>query len=488
MTFRTNTNTTITTQIDTIEGITADLRDKGLICIHREAEAALTGILNSMERSGKVEVTYDIEKSGFFLVDGKIQCFGLEFKTPTKEQMKECAELLNALVIMKYGNDKRLPTLLKWSVNAPFDYIRKSYKKWLPYVHMYGIPSTAKSTRGEIALAVWKIHDSLSHVIPFTNINSEARLGRVISQTTLPILVNEVGSLKDEKRYGHLVEMIKSAIENPMARASYDKKGRYNKTPALSPLILTGNPPPPVEGGIRSREVLMIYTTQDQHDRNGMEARDFINWLMPELNKLGVLGDFTSTYVMEHPEIIQKQWNDTGEAILTKFYEEAGVKVPEWIKLLVETKQLEQTTDETILLLREYLINLINETYTRHARTRDDINPDIIYKLNECCRTNLIAFMQYDISKKKYYITPTIMNDLRKKNLDGLVGSLEGLAHMLSFECKTNRVLGKVMHSISVDEPLLKDFLQSRVTEMQDKSDEQNENELLGLDEDMVQN
>ena len=137
---------------------------------------------------------------------------------------------------------------------------------------MYGIPSTAKSTRGEIALAVWRIHDRyrVSFLLPI--LIQKTRLGRVISQTTLPILVNEVGSLKDEKRYGHLVEMIKSAIENPMARAHYDKKGRYNKTPALSPLMLTGNPPPPVEGGIRSREVLMIYTTQDQHDRNGKEA------------------------------------------------------------------------------------------------------------------------------------------------------------------------------------------------------------------------
>ena len=50
---------------------------------------------------------------------------------------------------------------------------------------------------------------------------------------------------------------------------------------------------------------------------------------MPQLNKLGVLGDFILCYVTEHPEILQKPWNETGEVVLTKFYEEAGVKVPE---------------------------------------------------------------------------------------------------------------------------------------------------------------
>ena len=84
--------------------------------------------------------------------------------------------------------------MFKWSINAPFDWIMKDYNKWIPWLHFGGWHSTAKNTLTKIALAPWRVHNKSGHIISFNSANSEARLGHALSQTTLPININEVHS------------------------------------------------------------------------------------------------------------------------------------------------------------------------------------------------------------------------------------------------------------------------------------------------------
>ena len=458
-----------------LENIVDYLKCKGLVYKMRVADETLAQILQAYERDGKVQITHNIEATGFFLIDGKLECFGFEFKRPTKESMKDCAGLMTKLVVDKYKNDKRLPTLLKWFVNAPFNYIRKSYKTWMVFPHLNGIPSTAKSTRCDVGMGIWRIHNNDEYNVPFANIDSLAKLGKVIGRTTFPIVVSEVGRLNDERRFGHYVETIKSCIEFPKARAAHDRKGRYIEYPARAPLALTGNGVPPMEGGYLSRIIDIQFTTEDQHPRGSKEADEFQAWLTPELDKMGVLGDFTYYYVKEHLEILKKPWKDAGIDILTEFYKAADMDIPPWINLTIDTQPLQDATNRTRLLIKEYLINLINFNYSRLTRPTDNLIPNIADKLKTCCENTLIAFIQYNHKNGRYFITANIMDGLKKEKLDGLVGNLEGLAHMMGFECGNNRVMGTTMHSISVGEVTMRKLLTSQVEEdltVQKKIDE----------------
>ena len=114
-----------------LEQIVEFLRFNGLLFKIRPAEETLAQILHAYDRDGKVEITYNMKETGFYLINGKIECYGFEFKPPTKEKMKECGLLITKLVVDTYHSDERLPTLLKWFVNAPFNYIRKLYKTWM---------------------------------------------------------------------------------------------------------------------------------------------------------------------------------------------------------------------------------------------------------------------------------------------------------------------------------------------------------------------
>lgn len=480
--FETNLGKKYKTDPLPLDEIADFLKDIGLVYKTRVVDETLAQILQAYDRDGKVQVTHDIDATGLYLVNGKIECFGFTFNQPVKEEMKESCKLMTKLVVTTYGSDERLPTLLKWFINAPFNYIRKSYKTWMVFPHLNGIASTTKSTRCDIGMAIWRIdftHDdpiNPQYNIPFTSIDTKPKLGKVVSRTTFPILISEVGSLSDENHYGALAEMIKNCAELLTARAAHDRKGHYRTYPARSALALTGNPPPPIEGGYASRILDMIFTTKDQHIRGSKEAEEFQAWLTPELDKMGVLGDFTYYYVREHQDILKKSWKDAGKEILKEFYKAADEKVPEWINLTLDIKPLQDATDRTRLLIRQYFMDLINDTHSHHLRTRDNIQTGIVEKLKECCNNNFIAFIQYDERKQKFYITQNIMDDLkRKRNLDGLVGNLEGLAHMMGFKCQTNRVLGTSMHSISVDVVLMRDLLTSKVSEeleVQTKIDE----------------
>ena len=111
-------------------------------------------------------------------------------------------------------NDRKVfpVTILKWSINAPFNWILKGYGKWLPWLHLGGWHSTAKNTLGIIALAGWRVHNKTGHIIGFASANGEAPLGHVISQTTLPIMINEVKGLNTD-RYGYLFFSIENKLQ-----------------------------------------------------------------------------------------------------------------------------------------------------------------------------------------------------------------------------------------------------------------------------------
>jgi hypothetical protein len=354
----------------------------------------------------------------------------------------------------------------------------KRNKRWIPWPHLNGFPSTAKSTLGDIALAVWGKHNDPKHRLSFKSINTEARLGQIISQTTLPIVINEVGDLSNPN-YSHMIEMIKNAIENETARSTFNRIGKFVSILALSAVILTGNPAPPKDGGYRRKSLPIVFTVEDKYDRE-KEGKEFLDWITKELDKLGALGNFAADYIMNNPKILEeKSWNEIGIEVLKKFYTKAGLDIPEWINLVVEYDRLEQTVDDIVLQLRGYFVNLINDTCNRYRpptaideyKTRDsfiDPHMTLIGKLKACCDRQLISFIRYKQGNQSFYITADIMNDLQKYKLGDLINSHKGLAKLLNFEYKSMRLgdsKDKVAKVICVSESQMNDLLEYNITD-----------------------
>lgn len=513
--FKTITGETFTTLPNTIEDMISELRGRSLVAKKAVVEEALRGIVISMELKGLIEVTNNIEEPGFYPDpdnENKITYYGLTFKEPTQDDIKECADLINEIV-QKYErkdgdgnvvNDRRVfpVTIFKWSIVAPFDWIMKTkYNKWLPWLHLGGWHSTAKNTLAKYALATWRLHNK--SVIGFSAANTEARLGYAISQSTMPININEVNNLTDIK-YRNLVEMIKNAVDEKNARGKYQKKN-FALIPSLGAAILTGNGRPPNDGGYRSKCRSIIFTPLDEIDRNSKEAKEFRDWLNDKIHLLGALGDFTKSYIMNKPEILKdKEWSEIGKEVLTAFYEKAGLPTPAWIDLMVEYNESVHTQDEAIEELRGYFINIINDACNRYRppqviserEMKDPLNQDYIKmpltsRLLACCERSLIPFIQTkeDEDGNTFYITSGIMSDLQKHKLGDLVGSHKGLAALLNFTHKPVRVGGgseKPQKVIEVKWAEMRKFLEgeiAEITEATEKTDDQEPSQKPSLDE-----
>ena len=196
--------------------------------------------------------------------------------------------------------------------------------------------------------------------------------------------------------------MIKNAVDDKNSRGKFNKK-RFDIIPSLCATILTGNGLPPRDGGYRSKVRPIIFTTEDMHDRDSQEAKDFRDWLNSKIHLLGTLGDFTANYIMHKPEILkEKEWTNIGIEILSEFYAKAGLDIPKWINLLIEYNESVHTQDEVVLQLRGYFVNLINDTCNRYrpptmiseydSFDKDYMNHQLslIEKLRACCERSLI--------------------------------------------------------------------------------------------------
>ena len=288
-----------------IDYIISELDSRNKILKKLDAGEALRAILNRYEEKELAEVTESVTQPGFYYLKSKFVTHEITQKidkAPDKNQVRACIELLDELST-RWQNPDIFPTVIKWFTLAPFGCIFKSNNRWLPNFHDHGWSSTGKTSLGKIGLAIWRLHTNAlrkDYQLGFGNIDNTARLGFVISKSTYPKLINEVGALR-AKYNRPLVEAIKQQIESLFVRGKYSD-GKYQNIPALCNLFLTSNPRAPDDSGYRSRTTIIHHTRDEVHERNEPEAKKFEEWLESNLNTLGVLGDFIAWYAITKPE------------------------------------------------------------------------------------------------------------------------------------------------------------------------------------------
>jgi len=208
----------------TLDEILQELHDRALITDQSRAIGAFSSIILAMEKENKVSVNRDIITPGFYFIENQIRCYHTNHPEPTGEEISRCIKTLE-LLKEKFKNNKIFPTTLKWSIFAPFNFVMKQKnRKCIPWVYLYGFPNTGKSTLGDISKAIWSHYNDENFKIPYTNIDTVAKLGESVSKSTYPVTINEVGVLSsiNESRFSNrnMLEMLKTVIESTIARSN----------------------------------------------------------------------------------------------------------------------------------------------------------------------------------------------------------------------------------------------------------------------------
>jgi hypothetical protein len=454
-----------------INYIIEELANKGKVLRKAEAVDALTATINRYEELGLAEVNESVTQAGYYYIKGKFEIHEITQvldKEPDPDQVLECVNLLDELST-KWQNNDIFPTVIKWAVLAPFNYIFKSNDKWLRNIHEYGWSSSGKTSLGKVALAVWRLHKNAlrkDYQLRFSNIDTTARFGSVISRSTYPKVINEAGGLQD-KFNRSLLDLIKGAIEAPYVRGKFFE-GRYQNIPALCNMFLTSNSKPPEDSGYRSRNTLLHFSKDDVHERGQKEAVEFEKWLDSKLNILGVLGDFIARYVIVNPikpeESIlfqsDKSYEDMAKEILGEFYKSVGKDKPEWLERVFEQRSIvEENTEQAYFELRGFLMDQITNAYSRHIRTLyKEQDPNVVIKfstrLDFCLTNKLVPYLHKHTRRddvEEIIITNDILAEL-KRSIDHIEGitTMEDLGKEVpGFEYASRKLGGKARRVLS---------------------------------------
>ena len=417
------------------------LENGGYLLNRSKASDAFNSIVSAMkEKKRFVEYIEDVTTSGYYLVkDSIIKKDITQLKSFSKDDAEKCCLLLDKLAEEGWVNKNIFPTVLKWSITSPFSFIIKQLDKnnFLPWLMLYGKSKSGKSTLGEISNKIWRLKNNDKG---FSSIDTPARLGQTLSQTTYPVLINEVGVLStnnNSDKYNSIIEMMKSSITGITARSKFVSFSTYTDLPALCSLILTSNYRIIEDSGFLRRFIAIHFPDVEE---KSVEQQENFNKL--DFDVLGVLGDFISQNISIN--ILKEDWKVTSIELLKNFYRFAGrteeEAIPKWIDLFEEQKNIEEEVNEKKhFALRAFLIEEAIQSYSQNSRaftseTDTNINRDIMSALNFCLKNKLLPFLHE--KNNEIIITIDIMN---KINIPGIT-AFKDIASVIGFEYTSARI------------------------------------------------
>jgi hypothetical protein len=424
------------------------LKAEGFVICSRLAGDVLNALVDAYIRKGRAEVKEEIDKPGFYWIDGRLVAVKVDLKgdsergdviklpKPSREELREALSLLVELGEKWYSHiQDRFAEMVRWGVQAPFIFAYKQRGKWMPYPYLFGASEAGKTTLCMITLYIWGIKGRERTELHGKNIDNVARLGEVLSLGTFPVLVNEAATILGDSS---LVEMLKAAIESTVARGKF-VKGVYTEIPALAPLMLTSNAkkPPEDEGFVR-RAYLYPFT-------HGMvlsqeKVREFEEKVKLKLEKLRAIGGFVAHYVVEKG--LPEKPEDLPRLVLEEAFREAGLKAPDWLWKVPERVTLGEIGKELVESIRVCLAEAVNEAFARNVGrivvTREDGKIQEIGRgeasfedrLSAVLDNRLIPWMI--LKSGKVFLTSGVLGELEKKGIEGING-LRDLAEILGW-------------------------------------------------------
>ena len=426
----------------------------GIVVNKRQAEDVLNFIINGFLDKGRAEIKTETEAPGFYLLNNRIVPVGIEVEEVNKEELKDALLLLDDLANNWFSHAQtKFAKVIKWGLLAPFSFVYKQKGVWMKWLFVYGTAGSGKSTIGEIALSLWGL--GVQYIKGGGNIDTPARLGYVISQSTFPFLVNEPGNVFSKL---DLVEMIKNAVENVVVRSKY-VYGSYTEVPALAPIIFTSNRPLLPDDAILRRFIRLSFSLGEK-ERIESRRDEFMSRVKPQLKKLSAVGKFVAYYVVQN-QSLKDDWESFAEELLEEAYKFAELPIPEWIKLKHEEKEEENVKQEILDYIYEQVVHAyvstfgklpLQQPFQNDAQVKRDI-------IEQVLKQRLLpgVYLKMKGNTKLVVFTKRFADDLASHFPQ--IANLKSLADLFSWQYNEYRISDSVLYGVSVELDKLAEML-----------------------------
>lgn len=214
-----------------------------------------------------------------------------------------------------------------------------------------------------------------------------------------------------------MVETVKKAIEDLTVRRGRDGT-RYDALfPSCSSIILNGNPFISKKGEILKRLHVIKFSEEDRHEADDPRTQEFNKLLSENRHKLKILGDWTVRYILDNKDelLLSKKYNcyDIGIMVLEKFYEFAGIPVPEWLTRWITETALEELDVDEESVIRSILFDNTHRIIQNNARLLETETNGMKITLEQriqlCLDNDLWSWIRKIKEDGKYYIDGSIL-------------------------------------------------------------------------------
>ena len=168
----------------------------GNALIDRGIEVALQAQIKGFERAGLLEVNDSMDYTGFFPCDNNKKIISSNIKIPDNyPDVTDALNFIDELQPWYKDREDLLAHILLWHMIAPFSFIFKVVGALLlEWIHLHGNPNAGKTSSGLIGLAFDGNEKNDDFVLNMKYIDTPARFGDTISNTTFPKIINEVST------------------------------------------------------------------------------------------------------------------------------------------------------------------------------------------------------------------------------------------------------------------------------------------------------
>ena len=434
------------------------LENHGYVLSPKNLRGTVAGILQISMDHNLAILKNDIETPGFYwnFETESIDVVDYDYKSPSIDELNKSLDLIEELAGYFVGHEDKLATSLKHSLVSPFGFIKKQLNQPLenliPYLYHYGKAGSGKTTIARIGLYFWGL-PNIENDIGGSEADTIARLGKQVSKSTFPMIINEPNAIFNKKT---LTETMKTAVERTNARRRFEGK-TFQTILSLTTIQFTSNFSLPNEEGLSRRFLQILYTHNEKKTQS--EKEEFMKTFRMDVpsecrfNDLKPLANFSLDYLSNHTDALKLDWQHLANKLILQAYIRCQRNVPEWLLGYVESVTDDDLDEEESEELRMFFLEEINRKINRistdvydspagknpnYVKTGDDFNDRVFNVINE----RLIPYMGIHHNHKTnadyVYFTSGLKKALHNSNQ--VCYDVKSIAELLGWKYKTVKI------------------------------------------------
>lgn len=417
---------------------------------------AVTTILHTLRRKGRVTVERRAPATGFFEdEDGRIffsksKRFEVEIPEYSRRKTREVLKLLDTFMgfyaidgdTSKPENRDHFLTALYYFVQAPLGAIRKQHGRENRPLLLGGEPHVGKTILEKICAGMWGI--SLDRGIVGASKLTVPQLAEHLDRTTLPISFDEVRNALSDAA---IADVLKASTTGMLIkeRILSNQGFRRQRFMAYASPIMSTNFVPELYVGVRERLIPVNFTVRNKRERatqketnpEGEEIEIVISDpvktfetalsdgrdLLPYFGS-GIRELLLSDWQRLRDAALQDDQVEAGRQVLTELYRYTGLDVPPWLRP-VETKYEIAEPDPVEEICKFLAEDLLKRLQIGMPRGEGGIDWDI--RLETIRLQGLTPPYLVRISKDRIALTTDVIKEIARSKKVEIVGGLTGL-------------------------------------------------------------